>query len=49
MAPRLAARSGAYFGVREEVLVRDIDAAPAQKLVLEPGSGHAVDPTYLRR
>jgi hypothetical protein len=28
--------------------VRDIDAAPALKLMLESGSGHAIDPSYLR-
>jgi hypothetical protein len=35
--------------VRKEVVVRDIDAAPALKLVLESGSGHPIEPTYLRR
>jgi hypothetical protein len=48
--PRLAVRSVADAGLRKEVLVRDIDTAPALKLVVESGSGHARDlkPTYLR-
>jgi hypothetical protein len=35
---------------RKEVLVRDIDAAPALTLVLESGSAHGtgLKPTYLR-
>jgi hypothetical protein len=41
-------RSAADAGPRKEVLVRDIDAAPALKLMLESGSGHAIDPTFLR-
>jgi hypothetical protein len=50
LPPRLALRSAADAGARKEVLVRDIDAAPALTLVLESGSAHAtgLKPSYLR-
>jgi hypothetical protein len=35
--------------VRKEVLVRDIDAAAVFKLVLGSGTGHVIEPAYLRR
>jgi hypothetical protein len=50
LPPRLALRSAADAGARKEVLVRDIDAAPALTLVLESGCAHAtgLKPTYPR-